>query len=138
MHRSKFVFLLDQFGGGGKQSPRNGEAQGLRGFEVDDQIEFGGLHDRQVGRFFTLEDLADVSASLAIGIRKVGSVAHQTAGCGEVPQIMDRGNRMACCERDEWIASAYEKRISIDNKRVGSLLNQGCEGRVDVIFGTGA
>src|SRR5262245_61574302 len=106
MHHSKFVFLLDQFGGGGEQSPRNSEAQGFRGFEVDDEVEFGGLLDRRVDRFFTLEDLADVGVTLAIGILKVGSVAHQTAVCGELSQIMDRGNRMARCERDELIASA--------------------------------
>jgi hypothetical protein len=44
------------------------EAERLRGLEIDDRVEFGGLHDRQVGGPFALEDSADVGACLAIGI----------------------------------------------------------------------
>jgi len=32
----------------------------FRGFQIDDQLEFRRLLDRQVGRFSALEDLVDV------------------------------------------------------------------------------
>ena len=46
------------------------EAERLGGLEVDDQLELGRLHDRQVGRLRALEDAAGVDADLAIGIRQ--------------------------------------------------------------------
>ena len=44
------------------------------------ELEFGGLHDRQVGRLLALENPPGVDAGLAIGIGNAGSVAHQAAG----------------------------------------------------------
>jgi hypothetical protein len=44
---------------------RHGEAERLRGFEIDDQFEFGRLLDRQIGGFFALKDLSCVNASLS-------------------------------------------------------------------------
>ena len=46
----------------------NVEAERLGGLEVDDELEFGGLHDRQVGRLLALENPTDIHAGLAIGI----------------------------------------------------------------------
>ena len=43
-------------------------AERLGGLEVDDELEFGGVHDRQVGRFLALENPSGVDAGLAIGI----------------------------------------------------------------------
>jgi hypothetical protein len=47
--------LLDHRVSGGQQRFRDGEAERLGGFEVDDEIEFGRLLDRQVGWFLTPE-----------------------------------------------------------------------------------
>ena len=38
---------------------------------VDDQLELGRLHDRQIGGLRALEDAAGVDADLTIGIRKL-------------------------------------------------------------------
>jgi hypothetical protein len=45
--------LLNHLIGGGQQRFRDGE--GLRGLEVDDEFEFGGLFDRQIGWFLAFE-----------------------------------------------------------------------------------
>ena len=42
------------------------EAKGLRGLEVDDELEPGRLIDRQVGGFLALEDAAGVDAGLTV------------------------------------------------------------------------
>ena len=55
----------------------------LGGLDVDDQLELGRLHDRQVSRLLTLEDTAGIDADLTPRIRNVGSVAYQSAGFGE-------------------------------------------------------
>jgi hypothetical protein len=50
----------------GEQARRDGEPERPGGLEVDDQLDFGGLLDWQVGRFFPFEYTADVAAGLAI------------------------------------------------------------------------
>ena len=52
-------------------------------FEVDDQLEFGRLHDRQVGGLGAFENAAGIDADLTVGIGNAGSIAHQAAGCGD-------------------------------------------------------
>jgi hypothetical protein len=47
-----------------KQCRRHLNTKRLGGREVDQQLELGGLHDRQVGGLFDLEDAAEVNACL--------------------------------------------------------------------------
>src|ERR1700730_8071782 len=49
------------------------------GFEINDELEFGRLHDRQSGRLFALENPASVDTNLAKRIGQTGSIAHQPA-----------------------------------------------------------
>ena len=66
---------------------RDGEAERLGGLEVDDQLDFGRLLDRQIGGLLALENPAGVDAGLAIGIGNARSVAHQAAGRGELAHM---------------------------------------------------
>ena len=80
----------------GEQRRRHGEAEHPGGLGVDDQLELGRLHDRQVRGLGALEDAAGIDADLTIRIRNVGSVAHQPAGFGKFThRDMSRGARGA-------------------------------------------
>jgi hypothetical protein len=46
----------------------HGDAERLRGLEVDEQLDFACLLDRQVGGFLALGNAADIPAREAIGI----------------------------------------------------------------------
>src|SRR5947209_18242174 len=48
-------------------------------FEIDDEIEPGGLHDRQVSGYFTLEDARDIDTRLSPRLRQVRTVAEQAS-----------------------------------------------------------
>jgi hypothetical protein len=51
---------LDQLVGLREQQWRHGEAERFGGLKVDDQLEFGRLLHRQIGRFGALEDAIDI------------------------------------------------------------------------------
>ena len=65
------VASFDHLVGGDEQRRRHGEAEHLGGLAIDDELELGRLHDRQVGGLRALEDAASVGADLTIGVVKL-------------------------------------------------------------------
>ena len=75
---------FDHLVGAGEQRRWHFEAERLRGFEIDDEFELGGLHHRQIGRCGAFEDSPDIKTGLAIRIRNAGSIADQTTCDGKL------------------------------------------------------
>src|SRR5580704_2215459 len=73
-----------------EQRLRDGEAERLRGLEVDYQLEPGRLLYRQIGRLCALEDLVHEHRRLAIEIRLPGAVGHQSSRIDETPDPRER------------------------------------------------
>jgi hypothetical protein len=67
---------FDHLVGAGDKRRRNIDAEHLRGFEVDDELNFGRLHDWKVSRFLTLENPTGIDADLSRGARKARSIAY--------------------------------------------------------------
>ena len=65
-NRSKADNLFDHLVGAADQRQRNGKAEGLGSLQVDDQLDFGGLLDRQIGRLLALENLGGVATGQAV------------------------------------------------------------------------
>jgi putative tryptophan/tyrosine transport system substrate-binding protein len=61
-------------------SRRQVEAKRSGSFEIDDQLIFGGLLHRQVGRFRALENFVHVGSGALMQVVEVRAVAHETAG----------------------------------------------------------
>jgi hypothetical protein len=72
------ITSLDHLVGGREQRRRDIEAEFLGGFQVDRNLEFGWLHDRQIGRPLTLEDSAGVNSDLPTSVGKARSVTDQS------------------------------------------------------------
>ena len=64
--------LFDHLVGLSQQQWRHGEAERFGSFEVDGQLKFGRLLDRQIGRFLAFEYPTDVKADLKIDGREAG------------------------------------------------------------------
>jgi hypothetical protein len=129
---------FDHLVGNAEQGGRHGEAEHPGGLGVDDQLELGRLHDRQVRRLRALEHATGIDAHLTIGIRQARSEAHQPAGCGEIARKGDRRNRMARRQCGELFAPGIEECIAADHERAGSQLDQGCEDRIEIALGAAA
>jgi hypothetical protein len=56
--------LLDDLVGDGEQPRRHFDSQRPRRLQVDDKLEFGRLHDREIGGLGALEDRSRINAGL--------------------------------------------------------------------------
>src|SRR5262245_7705827 len=116
-----------------KESGWHRKTERLAGLEVDDQLDFGSLLDRQVGGFLALENAARVEAAQAKHIREVVSVAHEPAGGSEFGILVDRRNPVAERQCGELVGSAGEECIRTNDESAGTQLDHGREGRVDLL-----
>ena len=82
---------LDHLVGEGEQFVWNLEAKRPGGVEVDDQIEFGRLYDRQVSRLLAFENAAYIDAGLLIHSDNVRPITRQPADLGKFTHAIDRG-----------------------------------------------
>ena len=106
--------LFDHLVSKGEQLRRDIEAERLGGPQINHKFEVGRLHDWEVCRLSTVENLPGVDTDSTVRFGDAGSVASQTAGRGKATQLVDRGNGMACSERDELRLLTVEKRVRAD------------------------
>jgi hypothetical protein len=71
----------------GEDGLRDCETQYLRGFQIDDQLEFGRLDHTQIGGLFSAEY---PTAYLTVHSRKAWAVADQPARINELSSLVDR------------------------------------------------
>src|SRR5260370_17367772 len=83
---------FDDLVGAGEDRWRHTEAERLGGLEIDHQLEFSRLLDRQVSGLRALEALPDVNADLAIDRGEVRSIAVHAAGSGTLTQEIAHGS----------------------------------------------
>src|SRR5262249_50884267 len=126
--RSAHGNSFDHLVGAGKQRRWDFEAERLCRLAVDDQIEFAGLHHRQVGGLGALQDAGGIRANLTVHVFKARSVGHQSPDFGECTTCVARWNRMAHCMIANWTlrlvkkGSGATKRASVPARERGKSL----------------
>src|SRR5262245_51190498 len=67
----RLAHSFNQLVGAADQRQRNGKAEGLGSLQVDDQLDFGGLLYRQIGRLLTLENLGGIATGQTVRFRNI-------------------------------------------------------------------
>src|SRR5262249_17719241 len=111
---------FDYLVGACRERRRYLDPERLRGFQIDDELELGRLHDWQVGRLLALEDARGIEIDLTVGVGYARSIAHQTTGLDEFAQFVDRRNGVVGRKRHELFASTVEERVGADQQGVGA------------------
>ena len=68
--------FTDHLVGGGQKRFWDGKAERLGGLEVDDEINFRSLLDRQIGWFLAFENAPGIDGSLLPQIAEAAAIAH--------------------------------------------------------------
>ena len=101
--------LFDDLVRASKKQLRDGDSKGLRGLEIDGELDLRDLLHRQVGRLLALEDAGGVQPDQTGSFSRTASVAHQAAGRGEFRNHMDRGHPVAQRQRRKRFAAGVQK-----------------------------
>ena len=133
-HKDAQEGLFDDLVSATEERDREGETQRPGGLEIDDQLDFGGLLDGQIGRFLAFENAPGVESGQTLRVRNASSVAHQTAGGGELPPKIDCWNAVAEGECAELRGVAAEQRIGATDHEGYSQLRRRCEGCFEIGF----
>src|SRR5262249_18307763 len=106
----------------------------LGGFQIDRQLEFAGLHDRQLGRLGAAEDTPGIQTDLATDFGPAGAVAHQSAGGGEPPPPVGGRDAVAGGQGPRRPAQNLEQGAGAEDDGTGLALNHGRESCIDLGF----
>src|SRR5262245_46892309 len=77
---------LDHFVSEREQLVGNLQTERVGGLAIDDQLEFRGLLDREVGRLGALEDLVHVLRGTTVQLPNIDTVGHQPANLWKIPE----------------------------------------------------
>ena len=123
--------LFDNLVGSGEQCRRHSEAEHPGRWNVNDQLELGRLHDRQIRRFRTLENAAGVNADVVIRIPQTCAVGHQSADFGMVAVLVYCGNRVACRQLSQLDPPVEQEGCAADDEGVRSLTHKSVERSIE-------
>src|SRR5262249_32764898 len=111
-------------------------AEGLGGFEVDNQVNFCHLLHWQISRFFTLQNPPGIDTGLPPGRTNVRSVAHETANCREPRPSVNPRHGMMGPQRNDLIRLSKKKTVAAHLQRLSLLLNEVRKGGVNLAWAT--
>src|SRR5262245_51125048 len=87
------------------------EAERLRGLEIDEQLELGRRLHRKLGRFFALEDAADVFGGSPVLVGAIDAIGYDPSGGDGLTERIDGRQSMPRRQRHDELAMQRGARI---------------------------
>src|SRR5258705_8638627 len=112
---------------------RDVDSERLCGFEIDHQLEDGGLLDGQVARLGAAQDFIDIDGGAPELLDDARCVCNESASAHKLPELIDGRNAVGGRERDDLRAVRQRQRIGDHEQGVYALLAHRSEGRADVL-----
>ena len=107
-----------------QQDWQHGEAERHCGLEIDHQLEFVRLDDRQVARLGSGENLAGVNTEMAKIVGQAAVIARQPSGVDKLPPLVDTGHPITLGERDDLRSSAVVRCVGAHQQRCNLRFDQ--------------
>src|SRR5262245_29385407 len=123
------VPLFDHLVGAGEERRRHFNAQRLGGLEVDHQLEFRRLFNRQLGSLCSIENLDNERRRAPAQVRDIRAVRDQPAVIYKVPRLVHCGKAMHCSQFCDPPPGREELRIGKDRQRIETISCHGGEHR---------
>src|SRR6516164_7800895 len=108
--KADMAHLFDHLFGGGEELRTDFKSERLRGLEINRELKFGGLHNRQFARLLAVENPTDVNSRLAISVRYARSITHQATARYIIALRITRRQRMTRCQRDDLLPFGEQER----------------------------
>src|SRR3974390_1734357 len=96
--------LLNCLGGSREKRRRYCQTKRLCRLEINDQFKFGGLLHWKIGRFFASENTIDVTGGKSVQLNTIRPIRNQAARGDIEPLIIDGGQLVPRCERNDQFA----------------------------------
>src|SRR5262245_11435157 len=109
-HSCSFNHLV----GAGEQRRRYGEAKHLRGHQIDDEVEFGRLLDRNVGRFRPAQNLVDMLRRTPVEMHVVDAIGYKTSSLYELTRAVNCRQASALCKSVDTSSIGEGEQIAAD------------------------
>src|SRR5262249_38552329 len=103
----------------------------LCGLEVDHQLIFRWRLHRQIGRRLALEDAIDIAGRTPALVDEIRSIGNQAARVGEATFVVDCGQLVPGCERDDQVAMKRRRRAPGHDQAVVRTPGELCDAMLD-------
>src|SRR5262245_11084077 len=113
--------LFDHLVGAGEQRRRHVERQGAGSAEINHQLELRWQLNRQIARFFALENATSIDAQDPIAFLRIRSIAHESPDGGKFTAEVEGWHGMTRRKHDDLACAIEKERID------GSQLTQQLE-----------
>src|SRR5829696_6503469 len=127
------AFSFDNLVGTGEEGGREAQSEHVRRLEIEHELHFGRLLDRQLGRFRSLKDPVDKARRARVEVGVAHAVGQQAAVVREFARWIDGRQPVARGKPDDEWGEGLDEVVDADRERVGTVLHRALDSRGEIV-----
>jgi hypothetical protein len=100
--------------------------------EVDDELEFARLHDREIAGLLAFEDAASIDAGLAVRVGQASGVSHEAAAVDKFARSKNGGDPVLLRQSADSGGGSLEESVAGDDERPHIAFDKTGKGRIEI------